>query len=33
VLASALLWALGMGLYTWRYWPILTRARIDGRPG
>ncbi len=33
VLLSALLWAGGMGIYSWRYWPILTRARIDGRPG
>jgi uncharacterized protein involved in response to NO len=31
--ASATLWAAGFGLYTWRYWPILTRARVDGRPG
>jgi uncharacterized protein involved in response to NO len=33
VLLSSLLWAAGMGIYSWRYWPILTRARIDGRPG
>lgn len=33
ILASALLWATGMGVYAWRYWPILTRARLDGRPG
>jgi uncharacterized protein involved in response to NO len=33
ILSSALLWAAGMGLYAWRYWPILTRARLDGRPG
>ncbi|MCK6424452.1 MAG: NnrS family protein [Burkholderiaceae bacterium] len=33
VWSSALLWALGMGLYAWRYTPILTRARLDGRPG
>lgn len=33
VLLSALAWAAGMGIYSWRYWPILTRARIDGRPG
>jgi uncharacterized protein involved in response to NO len=33
ILSSALLWATGMGVYAWRYWPILTRARLDGRPG
>lgn len=33
VLASALLWSAGFGLYTITYWPILTRARADGRPG
>ena len=33
VLASALLWSAGFGLYTVRYWPALTRARLDGKPG
>ena len=33
VLGSALLWSAGFGLYTLRYWPVLTRARLDGRPG
>ncbi|MCX2863933.1 NnrS family protein [Paucibacter sp. PLA-PC-4] len=33
VLLSAALWSAGFALYTLRYWPILTRARIDGRPG
>ncbi|HET9470207.1 MAG TPA: NnrS family protein, partial [Usitatibacter sp.] len=32
VLASAALWSLAFGIYTVRYWPILTRPRIDGRP-
>ena len=31
--ASALLWSAGFALYAVRYWPVLTRARIDGRPG
>jgi uncharacterized protein involved in response to NO len=31
--ASALLWSAGFGLFAVRYWPVLTRARIDGRPG
>ncbi|MEQ1773202.1 MAG: NnrS family protein [Burkholderiales bacterium] len=30
---SALLWAAAFGLYAIRYWPVLTRARLDGRPG
>jgi len=33
VLGSALLWSAGFGLYAVTYWPILTRARIDGKPG
>ena len=30
---SALLWAAAFGLYAVRYWPILTRSRLDGKPG
>lgn len=30
---SALLWAAAFGLYAIRYWPILTRPRLDGKPG
>ncbi len=30
---SALLWAAAFGLYAVRYWPVLTRARLDGKPG
>ncbi len=33
VLLSAALWSAGFGLYALRYWPILTRTRVDGRPG
>jgi len=33
VLGSAVLWSVGFGLYAVRYWPILSRPRIDGRPG
>jgi uncharacterized protein involved in response to NO len=33
VIASAALWSAAFGLYAVRYWPILTRARVDGRPG
>lgn len=30
---SGLLWAAAFGLYAIRYWPVLTRSRLDGRPG
>ena len=30
---SALLWATAFGLYAVRYWPVLTRPRLDGKPG
>jgi uncharacterized protein involved in response to NO len=30
---SALLWSAGFGLYGVRYWPFLTRERLDGKPG
>ena len=30
---SALLWSAAFGLYAVRYWPILTRPRLDGKPG
>ena len=30
---SALLWAAAFGLYVARYWPVLTRPRLDGKPG
>ena len=33
VLCSAALWSAGFGLYAVRYWPVLTRPRLDGRPG
>jgi uncharacterized protein involved in response to NO len=33
VLASAALWSAAFGLYTVRYWPVLSRPRLDGRPG
>ncbi|RYF24588.1 MAG: NnrS family protein [Comamonadaceae bacterium] len=32
-LVSAVLWSLGFGLYAVRYWPVLSRSRLDGRPG
>ena len=33
VIVSGLLWSAAFGLYFVRYLPILTRPRIDGRPG
>jgi uncharacterized protein involved in response to NO len=33
VVASAMLWSAGYAIYAVRYWPVLTRPRIDGRPG
>ncbi len=33
VLGSALLWCGAFSLFTLRYWPILTRARFDGKAG
>ena len=32
-LGSAALWSAGFGLYAIRYWPVLTRPRVDGQPG
>ncbi|ODS98991.1 MAG: NnrS family protein [Lautropia sp. SCN 69-89] len=33
VQVSGLLWVAGFGLYAVRYWPVLTRPRLDGKPG
>jgi len=33
VIASALCWSGAYGIYAVRYWPILTRPRLDGKPG
>jgi uncharacterized protein involved in response to NO len=33
VLASAALWSTGFGLYAVRYWSVLSKPRVDGRPG
>jgi uncharacterized protein involved in response to NO len=26
-------WSVGLGLYLWRYAPMLWQARVDGHPG
>jgi uncharacterized protein involved in response to NO len=30
---SGLLWSVAFALYAIRYWPVLTRVRLDGKPG
>jgi uncharacterized protein involved in response to NO len=30
---SGALWSVAFGLFVLKFWPILTRARLDGRPG
>ena len=30
---SAVLWSAAFGLYAVRYWPVLSRPRLDGKPG
>ena len=30
---SGALWCAAFGLFAAKFWPILTRARLDGRPG
>jgi uncharacterized protein involved in response to NO len=30
---SGVMWATAFGLYAVRYWPVLTRPRLDGKPG
>jgi len=27
------LWSAGFGLYALRYWPVLSRPRLDGKAG
>lgn len=33
LLASGLLWVLAYGLFIWYYAPVLSKARVDDRPG
>jgi uncharacterized protein involved in response to NO len=32
VVASAVLWSAAYAIYAVRYWPVLTRPRLDGKP-
>jgi len=33
IIASGLCWSAAFAIYAVRYWPVLTRARLDGKPG
>ena len=33
IICSAGLWSAGFALYAVRYWPVLSRPRLDGQPG
>jgi uncharacterized protein involved in response to NO len=33
VLAAGACWSTGFALYAVRYWPVLSRPRLDGKPG
>ena len=33
IVGSGLLWSLAFGAFTISYWPILSRPRLDGKPG
>ena len=32
-LITGVLWFVAFGIFSWVYWPILTKPRADGRPG
>jgi uncharacterized protein involved in response to NO len=33
VVGSAALWSIAYAIYAVHYWPVLTRPRVDGKPG
>lgn len=33
VIVSGFCWSGAFALYAVRYWPVLSRARVDGKPG
>jgi uncharacterized protein involved in response to NO len=33
IVTSATLWSAAYAIYAVRYWPVLTRPRLDGKPG
>ena len=33
IAGSGICWSLAFAIYAIRYWPVLSRARLDGKPG
>jgi len=33
VVASGICWSGALAIYAVRYWPVLSRTRLDGKPG
>ena len=33
LIASGICWSAAFALYAVRYWPVLSRPRLDGKPG
>ena len=33
IIASGICWSAAFAIYAVRYWPVLSRARLDGKPG
>jgi len=33
VMVSGICWSIAFALYAIRYWPVLSRVRVDGKPG
>jgi uncharacterized protein involved in response to NO len=33
IVGSGLFWSLAFGVFTVAYWPVLSRPRLDGKPG
>lgn len=33
IACAGLMWVVAFSIYAWRYWPMLTSPRLDGRPG
>jgi uncharacterized protein involved in response to NO len=33
VVVSGVCWSIAFALYAIRYYPVLTRSRLDGKPG
>jgi uncharacterized protein involved in response to NO len=33
IVASGVLWSFAFAVFTIAYWPILSRPRLDGKPG